>query len=292
MNAIERLCSSNILSKVPELSKSELYVATLSGGEVKDPSDFVNLAGGGDKARMRFQEEILDNAMPWDDWYVDHLLLKHEVDAKDGTVGSFAGICDDVSTFLASFSNPADRTLRVHKIAEKLVTLIAENDMSSSSIAMLRVQLESDILNMSSRKAGVREAIERRIELTDGVSGEATTSKMKRLSSGDLDNMNDDERKMSRTALAKVAPQGADSSQRSIPASDPPRARKDATRTRSFRTNPSQRNRQLPEKLPERHLVPHFNGFEFKHQSDKDWLGLSGNGVRSYTVINACRDTF
>ena len=67
---------------------------------MKDPSDFVNLAGGGDKARMRFQEEILDNAMPWDDWYVDHLLLKHEVDAKDGTVGSFAGICDDVSTFL------------------------------------------------------------------------------------------------------------------------------------------------------------------------------------------------
>ncbi len=247
---------------------------------MKDPSDFVNLAGGGNKARMRFQEEILDNAIPWDEWYVDRLFSKHEVDAKDGDIGSFAGICDDVSTFLASFSNPADRTRRVHKIAKKLVALITEDEMSLSSMGMLRVQLESDILNMSSRKAGVREAIERRIELTDGVSGEATTSKMKRLSSGDSDNMNDDERKMSRTALARVAPRGAD-----IAAPAPPRARKDATRTRSLRTNPKQRNRQLHEKSPERHLVPHFNGFEFKHQSDKDWLGLSGNSVRDLTVI-------
>ncbi|KAL3781373.1 hypothetical protein ACHAW5_003929 [Stephanodiscus triporus] len=271
-NAVERLCSSNILSNVPELSKNELFVATLSGGEVKDPSDFVTLAGGGNKARMRFEEEILDNAIPWDEWYIDRLLSKHEVDSKDGSVGSFAGICNDVSTFLASFSNPADRTRRVHKIAEKLVALIAGVEMSSSSIGMLRAQLESDILNMSSRKAGVREAIERRIEVTDGVSGEATASKMKRLSRGDLDNIYDDERKMSKSALSRVAPQRADNLQRSIPALNPPRARKGATRTRSFRTNPKK-----TKKPQERYLVPHFNGFEFKHQSDKDWLGLSGN---------------
>jgi DNA primase len=286
-NAVERLCSSNILSNVPELSKNELFVATLSGGEVKDPSDFVTLAGGGNKARMRFQEEILDNAIPWDEWYIDRLLSKHEVDSKDGTVGSFAGICNDVSTFLASFSNPADRTRRVHKIAEKLVALIAEVEMSSSSIGMLRAQLESDILNMSSRKAGVREAIERRIEVTDGVSGEATASKMKRLSRGDLDNMNDDERKMSKSASSRLAPQRADNLQRSIPALNPLRARKDATRTRSFRTNPKK-----TKKPQERHLVPHFNGFEFKHQSDKDWLGFSGKSVRGMIVLTVCRDTF
>lgn len=283
-NAVERLCSSNILSNVPELSKNELYVATLSGGEVKDPSDFVNMAGGGEKARTRFQEEILDNAIPWDEWYIDRLLSKHEVGAKDGA-GSFVGICNELSTFLATFSNPADRTRRSHKIAEKLVTLIAEDEMSSSSISMLRVQLESDILNMSSRKAGVREAIERRIEITDGLLGEATASKLKRLSSGDFDDKNDDERKMSKNALAMMEPKISDGSQRSIQASSPPRQRKDATRVRSFRTNPKRRNRQLPEMPTERHLVPHFNGFEFKHQSDKDWLGLSNNGVRSLADV-------
>jgi DNA primase len=289
-NAVERLCSSNILSNVPELSKNELYVATLSGGEVKDPSDFVNMAGGGEKARMRFLEEILDNAIPWDEWYIDRLLSKHEVGAKDGTAGSFAGICNELSTFLATFSNPADRTRRSHKIAEKLVTLIAEDEMSSSSISMLRVQLESDILNMSSRKAGVREAIERRIEMTDGVSGEATASKMKRLSSGDLDGTHDDERKMSVDALAMVEPQISDGTQRSIQALNPPRQRKDATRARSFRTNPKRRTRQHPERPTERHLVPHFNGFEFKHQSDRDWLGLSDNGVRSLNLVRVCCD--
>ncbi|KAL3815454.1 hypothetical protein ACHAXA_008504 [Cyclostephanos tholiformis] len=276
-NAVERLFSSNILSNVPELSKNELYVATLFGDGVKDPSDFVNMAGGGDKARMRFQEEILDNAIPWDEWYIDRLISKHEMGAKDGMAGSFSGICNEVSTFLAFFVNPAERTRRVHKISEKLVVLIAEDKMSSSSLSMLRCQLESDILNMSSRKAGVREAIERRIELTDGVSGEATASKMKRLSSGDLDDNNNDERKMSKNALAMVAPQRPDGSQRNIPASNPLRQGKGATRARSFRTNPRQRNRQLPEKPTERHLVPHFNGFVFKHQSDRDWLGLSDN---------------
>ncbi len=253
---------------------------------MKDPSDFVNMAGGGDKARMRFQEEILDNAIPWDEWYIDRLISKHEMGAKDGMAGSFSGICNEVSTFLAFFVNPAERTRRVHKISEKLVVLIAEDKMSSSSLSMLRCQLESDILNMSSRKAGVREAIERRIELTDGVSGEATASKMKRLSSGDLDDNNNDERKMSKNALAMVAPHRPDGSQRNIPASNPLRQGKGATRARSVRTNPRQRNRQLPEKPTERHLVPHFNGFVFKHQSDRDWLGLSDNSVRGSTVIS------
>ena len=46
----------------------------------------------------------------------------------------------------------------------------------------------------------------------------------------------------------------------------------------SFRTNDQQRDMQLPE----RHVVPHFNGFIFKHQSDKDWLGLSGNRVSEF----------
>ena len=73
VNAVERLCSSNILSKVPELNRNELYVATLSDGiNVKDPSDFVEYAG--DNAKQRFQEEILDEAIPWDEWYITRLV--------------------------------------------------------------------------------------------------------------------------------------------------------------------------------------------------------------------------
>mmetsp|Transcript_30081 Transcript_30081/g.63791 ORF Transcript_30081/g.63791 Transcript_30081/m.63791 type:complete len:616 (+) Transcript_30081:145-1992(+) len=146
------------------------------------------------------------------------------------------------------------------------------------------VQLESDILNMSSRKASVREAMERRIEQTDGFSGEAAASKMERLTSGgdDVGTMNDDDRKMSKSALARTTkkpPMRTDSSAqqtRRIPASrSTGRPASDAqTRTnRSFGNNRASSGQELPE----RHLVPHFSGFTFKHESDRDWLGLSGN---------------
>ena len=200
------------------------------------------------------------------------------MDAKDGTEGSFADVCDEVSTFLATFTSPADRTRRVHKIAERLVDMITEDDaeQSSSSLSMLRVQFESDILNMSSRKAGVREAMERRIEQTDGLEGDATTSKMERLTRGEID-MNDDDRKMgSKNALAtyRTIPPSRGAEQRRIPVSRSQRTTA-KTRTRSFRATRKPNRTQLPE----RHLVPHFNGFQFKHQSDRDWLGLSGSGV-------------
>ena len=46
INAVVRLCSSNVLSKVPELNRNELYVATLPVDDyVKDPADFVDFAG-------------------------------------------------------------------------------------------------------------------------------------------------------------------------------------------------------------------------------------------------------
>jgi len=231
-NAVERICSSNILSKVPELNKNELYVATIPGGDVKDPSDFVDVAGGGDQAREQFESEILDKAVPWDEWYIARILSKHDANANDGEDGSFSTICDEVSTFLATFPSPADRTRRVHKIADMLVHLIANGDdnNSSSSIGMLRVQLEADILNMASRKAGVKEAMERRIEQSDGVSGDAAASKMKRLASGN-DGMADEERKMSRKALAKARPRSeVGAPKRIAAASKPSNARRRSTR--------------------------------------------------------------
>ena len=274
-NAIERLCGSNILWKVPELNRNELYIATLPGG-IKDPADFVDSVAGDEKANERFQKEILDKSKPWEEWYVARLLSKYDAAAKDGTLGSFSEISNQISTFLASFPSPADRTRRVHKIAELLVTLIVEKDSRSSSISMLRVQLEADLLNMASRKAGVREAMERRIEQTDGLLGSATTSKIERLASGDFDSFNDVERKMSKKFLATTVSQRTERPMRRInPVTIPFRQKTVQTKTRTFQSNQQQRDMELPE----RHLVPHFNGFIFKHQSDKDWLGLTGSAV-------------
>ena len=287
-SAVERLCGNNrsLLQKVPEMNLNELYVATLPGSDgaekqnVKDPSDFVCFAGGGDKARICFQEEILDKSVAWDEWYVARILSRHNKDAKDGNEGSFADICEEVSTFIATFTNPADRTKRAHKIAEMLVDLIADDDdnSSSSSLGMLRVQLESDILSMSTRKAGVREAMERRIEQTDGLSGETVATKIEKLSSGSFDMEDEDDRKMSTNALARRMPPPRSDVAKPRDMTSQPRRKPVQTRNRSFRAPRKTTVRRAP---IERHLVPHFNGFSFNHQSDRDWLGLSVHGVSS-----------
>ena len=264
--AVERICSSNMILKTRELSGCQILVATLPEG-IKDPSDF--LQGKGADAKHLFASEVLNDVLPWDEWYIKQLARKFDDDGEDGT--SFAAICEEVSSFLASFPNPADRTRRVHNIADILLDLIAKDSDDKSSLGMMRVQLEADMMNMVSRKALVRESMERRIEERDGFSGEAaTSSKMDVLTRGDVTDVNHDSRKLSKSALAKLKP----------PAQNTPvgMTRNAAQTRRSYQPRQSQRTTYKTNKIKPRQqdLVPHFNGFTFKHKTDRDWLGLSG----------------
>lgn len=279
-NAVARLASSSsVLSKSSEINLNELYVATLPD-DIKDPSDFVDYAGGGNKAKIRFEEDVLDKAISWNDWYIERIMSQHDTSAGDGTKGSFSSICDEVSTFLATLTNPADRTRRVCNIAEKLVDLIApSSDKNSTSSSMMRVQLEADILNMATRKAGVREAMERRIEQADGFSGDVTSATMEKLARGGSD---DDNKLMSATALARMKPPPK---QISAPRPRKPVAPPRFGSTRSRTARKTKRRTIYP---PERHFVPHFNGFTFEHKSDRDWLGMTDDRV-SCIVCGLCR---
>ena len=266
-NAVARLSSSSsVLSKSSEINLNELYVATLPD-ETKDPSDFVDYAGGGDEAKIRFEEDVLDKVISWNDWYIERIMSQHDASAEDGTKGSFTVICDEVSTFLATLTNPVDRTRRVYNIADKLVDLIApSSDKNSTSSSMMRVQLESDILNMATRKAGVREAMERRIEQADGFSGDVTSATMEKLARGGSD---EDNKLMSANALARLkAPPKAHKPRKPI-----------APRSVSTRPRSVSKTKRRTVDPPERHFVPHFNGFTFEHKSDRDWLGITDNRV-------------
>lgn len=272
-NAVARLSSvTSVLSKSSEVNFNELYVATLPD-EIKDPSDFVDYAGGGITAKRRFEEEVLGKAIKWIDWYIERILSQYDTSAEDGTKGSFSEICDEVSTFLAALPNPAERTRRVYKIAENLVDLISPSlDKNSTSSSMMRVQLEADILNMATRKAAVREAMERRIEQADGFSGDVTTATMKKLAAG---GSKEENTLLSATALARM--KSTPKKQISSPSPRKPVARNgfywSTLKTTVRAVNP-----------PERHFVPHFSGFTFEHKSDRDWLGLTGVRV-SFTLI-------
>ncbi len=281
-NAVERLCTNSILVKALELNRNEIYVASLPN-ETKDPSDFVDFAGGGSRAKERFEKEIIENAQPLDEWYIDRVLSLYDPDAKDGDHGSFSAVCDDISSFLSTFSNPADRTRRAYNISEKLSNLIASDvEKNSSSIGMMRVQLEIDIINMSARKASAREAMERRIEQTDGFAGDSAVAKIKNMSSGEgiASHSEDDARKMSSSALAKIKPLVKTPSKQKLSS---PKPRKLPLQKYS---NPRQSNdhtdRNSINRKNQPPIVPHFNGFTFKHQTDMDWLGISG--VSKYNV--------
>ena len=88
-NAVARLSSSSsVLSKSSVINLNELYVATLPD-ETKDPSDFVDYAGGGDEAKIRFEEDVLDKVISWNDWYIERIMSQHDASAEDGTKGLY-----------------------------------------------------------------------------------------------------------------------------------------------------------------------------------------------------------
>lgn len=260
-NAVERICSSNMIIKTPELSGTEILVATLPEG-IKDPSDFV--ASKESDAKSQFESEVIQLAEPWDLWYIRQITQKYD-ESKDGT--SFAAICEEVANFLAMFPNAADRTRRVHSIVDILLDLISKDSDSKSSLGMMRVQLEADMINIVSRKAVARESIERRMEERDGL-GKEVGSKLDIMTRGG-EAESDDFQRLSTSALAKLHPptrRSSSSVNQSTIRRTSQQKSTDRTTYKSNKVRPRQRD-----------LMPHFNGFTFTHKSDRDWLGLSSN---------------
>lgn len=287
LSALERACAALQRSNI---DANQLFVATLPEG-IKDPAEFVESIADGEDAKARFNNEVLDNVVAWDQWFIKRIISRHQVDAGDNEQGISAA-CDEIATFLAgTFTRPKDRTERA-KIAAGILaekTIHNEDEMNSSSVGMIRVQLEADILNIASRKASVREAVDRRIESADGIVGEMAASKLTRLAFGG-GTTEDEEGKLSKSALIRSKPPRTDNTpstslaqfgSRSLeqeeahykqvsgpPPSSPPQKKREAKARESDK--------------PEHDLTPHFKGFDFVHKSDRDWMGLSGSKRAMY----------
>ena len=145
----------------------------------------------------------------------------------------------------------------------------------------MRVQLEADILNMATRKAGVREAMERRIEQADGFSGDVAAATMEKLASGG--SSDEDNKLMSTRALARMK-----SPQKNQISSPPKPRRPVAAKIRSNNWSTPRKTKRRKVDPPERHFVPHFNGFTFEHKTDRDWLGLTDGRVSFDGVFALC----
>lgn len=290
VNAIERLCTGSLLSKTAEVYGVEILIASLPS-DVKDPAEYIESKGKKGKPLVgdKFRKEVLDTAKDWTVWYLDRLLTGYDKLAPRGTAGSFAHICDCVSDFLSRFPNPAERTKRAHDVAGSLADVISGVSGGGEVSNALRIQLETDLVNMVTRKAAARESIERRIESIEGGSPEETNQKVAQLTKGDGFSSSDDLSKLSTRALkarnkggslmqAEPKANGAVRQEsNNVNGSTGPRRRQ---RTRVRRTS-TKRPSQPP-------LTPHFSGFDFENQSDADWLGLPREKVKARGAYHEC----
>lgn len=285
VNAIERLCTGSLLSKTAETYVVEILVATLPSN-VKDPGEYIESVSPINKARSgeTFRKQVIDEAIDWSAWYLKKLLSRYDETALRGTAGSFADICDRVSDFLSRFPNPAERTKRAHDVAGSLAEVVSGVDAgANSSSNALRIQLETDLVNMVSRKAGVRESMERRIESVEGYSKDAT-QKLAKMTGGDGVNTADISSKLSGQALRAL--NKSDSALK--PRVGPDNFRKVTSRKPSFRKEggSSRRKRARTQRLGSKKtvqppLTPHFSGFDFANPTDVDWLNIPREKVRN-----------
>jgi hypothetical protein len=278
--------------KTAETYVVEILVATLPSG-VKDPAEYVE--SGNKKGRSglgkQFRKEVLDTAKDWTTWYLDRLLSGYDERALRGMAGSFANICDRVSDFLSKFSNPAERTKRAHDVAGSLADVISGGSDSGQVSHALRIQLESDLVNMVARKAGARESIERRLESVEGASSEVISQKLRKMTEGNGVSSSDDSSRLSARALKvlKKAALPIQSDGKTDSAEIITSRRRTSSRgSGSIGSRRGERRgmrRSSTTKLSQPPLTPHFCGFDFENQSDADWLNIPRDKVRSLSQL-------
>lgn len=263
LNAVERICTDPEIWQFLKTNGIYLDVASLPSG-MKDPAEFIEANGGvrSSKSGDLFRSDVLMKAISWTDWFVTRLISKY--DPSDPS--SFSSVCDNLSTFLSTHPNAAERTKRAYEAAGELAELISKGRGSPSNNAPLRIQLESDLLGMASRKAAAREALARRIEAADGDIG--SKSKILKMSSGEP-TLNDDTKYTPR--VTAPTDQGAKGNytrpETKIKNSFPKYSKADFAKGKNF--NEQKKNPPLTE---------HFHGFQFS-ETDAQWLGLGTEKV-------------
>lgn len=274
LNAVERLCTGSGIWDVVEETGIEIHVASLPDG-IKDPAEFIEAKGGASKASSgeNFRTDILDTSVSWNLWFISRLISRYNPDDSS----SFSSVCESVSSFLSTHRNAAERTKQAYEAAGKLAEHITK-DTGGSGDGPLKIQLESDLLGMASRKASAREALARRVEAADGEGG--SKDKLARLFSGEATVPDQQEtgflerRKLGMNSNGKVGKVGPDlrsrpdQSRRNIPPRQDNSFRQ--KNTRNLRYN---QERQAPP------LTKHFNGFQFS-ETDAAWLGITNEKVR------------
>ena len=271
--AVERVCSNMFLAKTAEKHGVEIVVASLPA-EIKDPADFV-VANSGEAFR-----ETLRHAEDWVTWYLKRIFNRYDHKANSGTPGSFGDICDSISEFLATITNPAERTKRARDVASNLTELVAASSRSGEISTSFRIQMESDLIDMVARKAAAKESLLRRIEAVDGFDPKQQDDRLSHITKGAISEETDSSSKLSKQAFeatkpikSRLVPHRPTTTQERS-AMSVPKVDRRGTSNKIQGDRPFLRRNTAKRKSPPP-MTPHFNGFEFEKESDAEWLGIS-----------------
>jgi DNA primase catalytic core len=294
--AMERSCRNGLIEDCIRKNVVSIYVAHLPH-QVKDPADFIESRRTSgmtvQEVAADFRNEVVDTAVDWTEWVIQNLISGYDPNAPRSSPGSFSAVFERIADFLATSFTPAERTKVAYEVAGQLSSLLARNRNSSEISLSVRIQLESDLIDLAARLSAAKEVLQRRIDAAS-IDTSTTISTLPvtvaSLSSGLGPNSFDQDSKLSMKAARtqmKVSSrdltpmlqeqddghnyQSSVEASKTLPRSKAPKPR--------IRANIS-RNRE-PNYVS---VTTHFSGFQFQHQSDMDWLGLKSSKVRKKSI--------
>jgi DNA primase catalytic core len=284
--AVERLCGNGIITECVAKHAVAVLVGQLPSN-IKDPADFIEcqrkLGVDGKQAVENFQSEVIDSAIDWTEWFIQQLINSYDRNAPSGAAGSFTVVFERIADYLASSLSPADRTKRAYEVAGQLSNVLANEQNATNISVSVRIQLESDLINLASRLTSSKQAIQRRVESNNAsISDPISVASLVR---GYGPNSDDQLSKLSKNATRiNASLERAQSYSRKSSRSSPIRDVRSASKSSNGR-RPSKTIRAKLKREPDSvSLTSHFTGFRFAHQSDMDWLGLRNKKVDSSQV--------
>ena len=265
--AVERLCTNGFLKDLTLKHKHvQIQVATLPVG-MKDPADFIEYGrqkrSDALQVAKSFQTRVLDTAVEWTEWFLLRIIAKYNPEASRGAIGSFGNVFEEAADFMAGSMNAAERTQRAMDVTNLLASILAKERNTTDLSETVRIQLESDLLDLSSRMADAKESLQRRTEKF----GHGSTNVLATLARGSGPESFTEE--MNSKLARNVTIQSKSGNAMTY---NTEKFNDETPKRRVFRPKGSRKPKSL---------TPHFAGFKFAHDTDAAWLGINRRKVKS-----------
>ena len=258
--AANRICSNGMLFRAQKNYPAVVKIVSAPGPS-KDPADYLEHleATGLTEIEIRGNiSSLVQQAPDWQEWYIDRVVASFDSQEEgvDSERAGFETMFQCLGNFLAGNCEEHRWEKEASRIKGKLASILGRNHTwEKDEISTIQDQLESDLIDLTSRLS----AIQKNSVL--GESGSLITAKQ-----------------LTSSFSRGYGPSGPEDFAMvpfDIGTANSTRAMKVRKRPRVKMARDGRKDKLT------RQLTPHFNGFKFKYESDKEWLGFGQTKVRS-----------